>query len=97
MARRFIIVSYDISDDRSRTRVAKILRDYGDRVQFSVFCCQLNPRERVQLEEALKERIDLKEAQVLLLDVGAVEGQNPQPCMDYLGRVWQAEPRSQIV
>ncbi len=58
---------------------------------------QLNPRERVRMEEGLKQRIDQKADQILLLDAGAVEGQNPQPQLDYLGRVWQAEPRSQIV
>lgn len=97
MARRFYIVSYDITDDKMRNRVAKLLREEGDRVQYSVFCCQLNPRERVKLEEGLKQRIDQKEDQVMLIDAGAVEGQNPQPQLDYLGRVWQAEPRSQIV
>ncbi len=38
----FYIVSYDISDDRKRTRVAKILLDYGTRVQYSVFECNLD-------------------------------------------------------
>ena len=97
MARRFTLVSYDISADGRRARVAKLLRDYGDRVQYSVFCCQVNPRERLQLEEALKERSDQSADQVLLLDAGAVEGRNPQPRMDYVGRVWLAEPRTQIV
>lgn len=31
------VLSYDIADDRARRRVAKILEDYGDRVQLSVF------------------------------------------------------------
>jgi CRISPR-associated protein Cas2 len=97
MARRFFLVSYDISDDRCRTRVAKYLLDFGERLQYSVFCCQLNPRERVRLEEGLKQRIDQKADQILLLDAGAVEGQNPQPQLDYLGRVWRADPRVQIV
>lgn len=38
----FYIVSYDISDNRKRTKVAKILLDYGTRVQFSVFECILD-------------------------------------------------------
>ena len=33
----FVVVAYDIADDRRRTRVANILEDYGDRVQESVF------------------------------------------------------------
>jgi len=31
------VLSYDIADDRARRRVARILEDYGDRVQLSVF------------------------------------------------------------
>lgn len=36
------LVSYDIPDDRRRTRRAKTLKDFGDRVQFSVFECLLD-------------------------------------------------------
>jgi len=32
-----IIVSYDISDDKLRTRFAKFLSKYGYRLQYSVF------------------------------------------------------------
>jgi CRISPR-associated protein Cas2 len=35
----FYIVSYDIPDDRKRTRVAKTMLDFGTRVQYSVFEC----------------------------------------------------------
>ena len=33
----FYLVTYDITDDQRRTKVAKILEDFGDRVQYSVF------------------------------------------------------------
>jgi len=33
----FAIVSYDISNNRRRNKVAKYLLDYGQRVQYSVF------------------------------------------------------------
>jgi CRISPR-associated protein Cas2 len=36
------VVSYDIPDTRRRTKLAKILKDYGDRVQYSVFECILD-------------------------------------------------------
>ncbi len=38
----FYLVSYDIPDDRRRTQLAKILKDFGDRVQYSVFECILD-------------------------------------------------------
>ena len=30
-------VAYDITDDKRRNKVAKILKDFGKRVQYSVF------------------------------------------------------------
>lgn len=35
----FYVVSYDIPDDRKRDRIAKVLLDFGTRVQYSVFEC----------------------------------------------------------
>lgn len=32
-----VIISYDISDDKKRTRFAKFLLKYGHRLQYSVF------------------------------------------------------------
>jgi CRISPR-associated protein Cas2 len=37
----FYVVSYDIADTPRRTKIAKILEDFGDRVQYSVFECLL--------------------------------------------------------
>ncbi|HQU32622.1 MAG: CRISPR-associated endonuclease Cas2 [Planctomycetia bacterium] len=38
----FYIVSYDIPDTTRRTKLAKALEDFGDRVQYSVFECILD-------------------------------------------------------
>lgn len=38
----FYIVSYDIPDDKKRNHIAKTLKDFGDRVQYSVFECILS-------------------------------------------------------
>ncbi len=35
----FVVVSYDIVDDKRRLKVAQKLEDYGTRVQYSVFEC----------------------------------------------------------
>lgn len=39
------IVSYDIADDQRRRQVARHLEGIGLRVQYSVFECQLTPRQ----------------------------------------------------
>jgi CRISPR-associated protein Cas2 len=36
---RFVLVTYDIRDDKRRTKVANELKNYGTRVQYSVFEC----------------------------------------------------------
>ena len=95
--RRFFLVSYDIPDDRRRARVFKLLRGWGERVQFSVFCCQLNPRERLRLIDELKSRTNNDEDQALFVDAGAVEGEHPTPEIAYIGKTWRPEQRSQIV
>jgi CRISPR-associated protein Cas2 len=48
----FILISYDIPDNKRRTKIAKILEDYGDRVQYSVFECEISARH---LKQLLKE------------------------------------------
>ncbi len=35
------VISYDITDDKRRNNLAKLLLSYGERVQFSVFECRL--------------------------------------------------------
>ena len=48
--RRFL-PAYDVTDDRRRTRLAKLLERYGDRVQYSVFVVQIRPVKMVRLLE----------------------------------------------
>lgn len=49
----FHLISYDIVEDKRRVKVSKTLKDYGTRVQYSVFECLI---EREQLQE-LQERV----------------------------------------
>lgn len=47
------IVSYDISGNKRRRRVAKELENYGSRVQYSVFECRLTRQKYQELYHAL--------------------------------------------
>jgi CRISPR-associated protein Cas2 len=60
MEKQFIVVSYDISNDRRRTKVMKALRDFGSHVQYSVFECRLEKRQIQQLKQRLALLIDSK-------------------------------------
>jgi len=51
------VVSYDIPDDRRRTRIHSALTGYGTWVQFSVFECFLDRKQRAKLEVRLHKEI----------------------------------------
>ena len=50
----YVVISYDISDDRTRSKVANLLADHGKRVQYSVFECRLDAKRLEKLVEKLK-------------------------------------------
>lgn len=55
----FYLVAYDIVDDQRRTKVAKILEDFGDRVQYSIFEMELERSEQLSMMQSrLEEVID---------------------------------------
>jgi len=60
----FVVVSYDITDDKRRNRVAKTLIRFGDRVQESVFEMNVELDEFEQMMKQLKKRLDNKEDSV---------------------------------
>ena len=73
MRNRFI-VAYDISDAKRLRRTFKKMNGFGEPLQYSVFACDLSRKERVLLEEALTEIINLKEDRVLIIDTGPCNG-----------------------
>ena len=52
--RRRLLVTYDVAHDRRRDKVHRTLLDFGDWVQFSVFVCELDERERIRLRGRLE-------------------------------------------
>ncbi|RMF87586.1 MAG: CRISPR-associated endonuclease Cas2, partial [Nitrospinota bacterium] len=53
----YVVVSYDITDDKRRNRIHKALKNYGERVQFSVFECNLSPEQVMRMQHSLKKII----------------------------------------
>ena len=49
------IVAYDISKTRERNSVIKVLSDYGERVQESVWICDMNAAEYAELKKRLEK------------------------------------------
>lgn len=55
---RIWLIAYDISDDRQRRSIEKILLSKGDRVQKSVFECLLSYELLLRLRAELQKMID---------------------------------------
>ncbi|MCY7337428.1 MAG: CRISPR-associated endonuclease Cas2 [Chamaesiphon sp.] len=58
------IVVYDITCDKRCTKIAKLLKGYGRRVQYSVFECVLPIAKYQELQQKLKSRLNLAEDNV---------------------------------
>lgn len=90
-----VLVSYDVStinaDGPKRLRrVAKACRDYGQRVQFSVFEIEVEPAQWTMLRERLCDLIDPEHDSLRFYFLGAnwrrrVEHVGAKPSLDLNG------------
>lgn len=71
--RRCYLVCYDIRDPKRLRRVHRLMKAYGEPWQYSVFYCTLRPIDRVRLQSALEDILNLKEDQLLIVDLGSNE------------------------
>lgn len=60
----FILIAYDIADDRRLKQVAKLMEAYGERVQKSVFECVIDEQQLQNLTHKLKHLMKRKEDKV---------------------------------
>ena len=61
----FVIISYDVATDEGKgqrrlRRVARACKDFGQRVQYSVFECIVDPAQWTMLKNRLISEIDPK-------------------------------------
>lgn len=73
MARRRYLVAYDIRDDKRLRNVAVCMEGYGDRIQYSVFVCDLSDQELVAMRVHLESRIKSSEDSVMVIDLGRAD------------------------
>ncbi|MBW4560693.1 MAG: CRISPR-associated endonuclease Cas2 [Mojavia pulchra JT2-VF2] len=52
-----LVISYDISEDKRRTKIHNILKSYGQWMQYSVFECQLTDTQYAKLRSRLNKLI----------------------------------------
>ncbi|HBT97186.1 MAG TPA: CRISPR-associated endonuclease Cas2 [Desulfobulbaceae bacterium] len=94
--RRRYLVCYDIADEKRLRRVARILKEYGRRLQYSVFECLLADTALDHLKANLAKAIDADEDQVMFVILGA-ETTDATRIIDTLGLAYSPRPRLTIV
>lgn len=65
MARQYVVVAYDIADDRRRTRLFDTLSALGWHKQLSVFECYTTPERLLVARDAVEQIIDKEEDTVI--------------------------------
>lgn len=67
---RLYLVTYDIADAKRLRRVHKLMRGYGEWLQYSIFQCQLSARDYAELVSDLEQLLNHGEDHILLFDLG---------------------------
>jgi CRISPR-associated protein Cas2 len=70
VARRRYLVAYDIREDRRLRSVATCCEGYGERIQYSVFICDLSDEEAVTMRGDIEVRIKQSEDSVMIIGLG---------------------------
>jgi len=91
--RRCYLVVYDIHEPKRLRRVHRVCKGYGEPWQFSVFFCSLREIDRVRLQTDLECEMNLKEDQVMLIDLGADEDK-AREAAEVIGQARQDPPTS---
>lgn len=60
-----LLISYDIKNDKRRTKIFNTLKNYGDPIQYSVFECDITRKQYQELRRRLEPLIDVEETDSL--------------------------------
>jgi len=65
----FLVVAYDMVSDRRRNRLVNVLKNYGIRVNYSVFECELKKEAFQELKDQVLQVINKKQDIVLFYEL----------------------------
>jgi CRISPR-associated protein Cas2 len=91
MARRRYIVAYDIRDEKRLRGIHKTMKGFGYPLQYSVFVCDLNKSEKIQMKQSLGDLIHHTEDSIAVIDLGDPEVRGVE-CFEFMG-VFHSLPR----
>ncbi len=81
--RRRFLVAYDIREKTRLRRVYDVVKDHGDRLQYSVYVCDLTEMEKIGLLAALRIEMKQSEDSVAIVDLGLATSASPQ--IEFMG------------
>ncbi|MGI8782101.1 MAG: CRISPR-associated endonuclease Cas2 [Acidobacteriota bacterium] len=81
------VVAYDIVNDRSRDRIARICQDHGKRIQRSVFECDISAPRAGDLVDRLKKELDAESDRICVYHLC-------KTCMAQTVTLGEVEPRA---
>ncbi len=95
LKKMLVLIAYDVRTEspggkRRLRRVAKVCQDYGQRVQYSIFECLVDPAQWITLKQQLVDEIDTDQDSLRFYFLGAnwkrkVEHIGAKPAYDPTG------------
>lgn len=73
MTRRRHLIAYDIREPTRLRRICKLMEAHGERLQYSVFVCDLTTTELVRLRARAESIMNLALDSVAIVDLGSVD------------------------
>lgn len=94
----YVIITYDVetkskSGNKRLRNVAKICKDYGQRVQNSVFELQIYPSDLIQIKNKLEKVIDKESDSIRIYNLG----KNWERRVETLGKDDSYNPSSDLL
>lgn len=86
----FIVVSYDIPNNKRRTRIHKTLKSYGEWMQYSIFECRLTKVQFATMRARLDKLIDAKIDSVRFYSLC-------ESCIPKIERIGGIQPRDESI
>ncbi len=93
MSRRRYLIAYDIADPVRLRRICTIMEDHGERLQYSVFLCDLTSAERLELEERVVRVMNLGYDSLVQIDLGPTASAAPVRALGRPRRLPDTGPR----
>ncbi|MDE3837799.1 CRISPR-associated endonuclease Cas2 [Bacillus methanolicus] len=95
--RQYVLVSYDISDSKRWRKVYKIMKAFGEHVQYSVFICQLTELQEADLKSKLEDIVHHQQDQVMFVHIGPVTRDQLNKKISTVGRDYYPRDLSKLI